>query len=61
MHEQEQPTVRSYVRVADLESSTEIAEESGAPVILGSMEIPGRGRIAIYMYGGIEQGIWQLP
>jgi predicted enzyme related to lactoylglutathione lyase len=61
MHEQEGPTLRSYVRVVDLEASMQRAEESGAQIILGAMEIPGRGRIAIYTIGGIEQGIWQLP
>jgi len=25
------------------------------------MEIPGHGTIAIYMNGGIQQGLWQLP
>ncbi len=61
MHDQEKPTVRTYVRVADIESSIEKAAELGATVALGATEIPGRGTIAIYLYGGIEQGIWQVP
>jgi predicted enzyme related to lactoylglutathione lyase len=60
MHEQEKPTVRTYVRVDDIESSIERAVKLGAIVALGATEIPGRGMIAIYLYGGIEQGIWQL-
>ena len=60
MHDQEEPTVRTYIRVADLESSVKKAEELGATIILGAMEIPGRGSIAIYLNGGIEQGIWQV-
>ena len=60
MHDPEKPTVRTYIRVADIESSIERAVELGATVALGPTEIPGRGMIAIYLYGGIEQGIWQV-
>ena len=60
MHDQEKPTVRAYIRVANIESSTEEAAKLGAEVLLGPMEIPGRGMIAIFKYGGIEQGIWQV-
>ncbi len=59
LHEQETPTVRTYVRVADVEASTKRAEQLGATVALGPTELPGRGRIAIYLICGIEQGIWQ--
>lgn len=61
MHDQEKPTVRTYIRVADIESSVEKAAELGATIILGAMELPGQGIIAIYLIGGIEQGIWQVP
>lgn len=61
MHEQEKATVRTYVRVADIESSIETAANLGATVALAPTEIPGRGKIAIYLLGGIEQGIWQVP
>ena len=60
MHEQEKPTTRSYVRVADIEVSTDQAAKLGATVLLGPTEISGRGMIAIYLHGGIEQGIWQV-
>jgi predicted enzyme related to lactoylglutathione lyase len=60
MHEQEKPTVRTYIRVDNIESSIERAVKLGATVALGATEIPGRGMIAIYLYGGIEQGIWQV-
>ncbi len=36
-------------------------EAMGAEILLGPMEIPGHGTIAIYMNGGIQQGLWQLP
>lgn len=60
MHEQEQPAVRTYIRVDDIETSVETAVTLGATVALGATEIPGHGMIAIYLLGGIEQGIWQV-
>lgn len=61
MSEQEKPVVRTYLRVADIDQAVETAAKLGAMIALGSTEIPGRGKIAIYIHGGIEQGIWQLP
>ena len=61
MHELEKPTVRTYVRVTDIYASIQKAGELGAVVALEPTEIPGRGMIAIYLYGGVEQGMWQLP
>jgi len=61
MHAQEKPAVRTYVRVADIQSSVDRAVELGATLALEPTEIPGRGLIAIYLFGGIEQGIWQVP
>ena len=60
MHEEEKPTVRPYLRVADLELAIEEASQLGAQIALDSMDIPGYGRIAIYIFGGIEQGIWEV-
>ena len=61
MHDQEKPVVRTYLRVTDVETSARRAVELGATVALEPLEIPGQGRIAIYLHGGIEQGIWQVP
>jgi predicted enzyme related to lactoylglutathione lyase len=61
MHEQEMPTVRTYIRVDDISATIQRATELGAVVALEPMEIPGRGTIAIHLSGGVEQGIWQLP
>ncbi|HKI77768.1 MAG TPA: hypothetical protein VKA26_04435 [Ignavibacteriaceae bacterium] len=60
MSEMEKPIVRTYLRVGDLETSVKKAAESGANILLGKMELPRRGIIAIYEIGGIEHGIWQL-
>jgi predicted enzyme related to lactoylglutathione lyase len=61
MHEQERLVVRTYIRVPDVERAAKVAEELGALVALPPMEIPGHGTIAIFIHGGIEQGVWQLP
>ena len=59
MHDQEKPIVRNYLRVEDIDAAVAKAGEQGAQIALPPMEIPGRGRIAIYFVGGIEQGLWQ--
>ena len=61
MHEQETPTVRTYIRVTNVETAIQEAAQLGATIALEPMELPGHGMIAIYMYGGIQQGIWQVP
>ena len=60
MSPQEKPIVRTYLRVTDLAASVKNVAESGANILLDRMEIPGRGIIAIYEMGGIEQGLWQV-
>ena len=37
------------------------AEALGGKLALEPTELPGQGKIAIYLLGGIEQGLWQLP
>ena len=54
MREQEMPTVRTYIRVDDINAAIQRATELGAVVALEPMEIPGRGTIAIYLSGGVE-------
>ena len=61
MHDQEDPVVRPYIRVADLEKAVGDAVRMGATIMLDRMELPGRGVIAIYGHGGVQQGLWQLP
>ncbi len=61
MHDQETPTTRPYLRVADLDRAVREAAGRGATVAIESMEIAGRGTIAIVLLGGVEQGLWQLP
>ena len=61
MHDQEEPIVRNYVRVDDVEQAVAAARDTGAFVALEPTELPGHGTIAIYFIGGIEQGVWELP
>jgi predicted enzyme related to lactoylglutathione lyase len=61
MHDQENPIVRTYLRVTDIDGAVKRAGQLGAKIALEPFEIPGHGKIAIYLYGGIEQGLWQVP
>jgi predicted enzyme related to lactoylglutathione lyase len=61
MHDQEKPIVRTYLRVTDIETAVQGAAKLGAKIALEPVEIPGQGKIAIYLYGGIEQGLWEVP
>lgn len=60
LHPTETPVVRTYIRVADLETATREAERLGATILLESMDLAGWGTISIYEIGGIQQGVWQL-
>ena len=60
MHEAEEPVVRPYWLVDDIESAVAAAVEAGAEVAHPPLEIPGRGLFAIYMLGGVHHGLWQL-
>lgn len=59
MRDTEEPVVRPYWLVDDIESVVAAAEEAGALVALPPMEIPGRGTFAIYIVGEVEHGLWQ--
>ncbi len=61
MHEQETPVVRPYVLVDDVDEAARKAVESGAELAHEPMELPGHGKFAIFVQGGIQQGLWQLP
>lgn len=61
MHGGEKPVTRAYVRVGDIDGAAETARSSGGFLAVPPMDIPGHGRIAIVMLGGVELGLWQLP
>jgi hypothetical protein len=60
MHETEEPVVRPYWLVDDIEAAVTAAVEAGAVVAHPPLEIPGHGTFAIYIQGGIHHGLWQL-
>lgn len=60
MHEAEEPVVRPYWLVDDIESAVAAAVQSGAEVAHPPLEIPGRGKFAIYTLGSVHHGLWQL-
>ena len=59
MHESEQPVVRPYWLVTDIEAALAAAEQAGAEVIHPPLLIPGHGTFAITLHGGIQHGYWQ--
>ena len=60
LREDEAPVVRPYLLVRDIEAALEAAVEAGGQVAIEPLEIPGQGRFAIYLLGGIDHGLWQL-
>ena len=59
MHEAEEPVVRPYWLVDDIEAAVAAAVKAGGEVAHPPMEIPGHGTFAIYIQGGINHGLWQ--
>jgi predicted enzyme related to lactoylglutathione lyase len=60
MHETEQPVVRPYLLVDDIDAAAKAAEEAGSEIAHPPMEIPGHGKFAIFIQGGIHHGVWQV-
>lgn len=61
LRDDEAPVTRAYVRVRDVRAAAAQAEESGALVALPPIELGPHGWIAIFILGGVEHGLWQLP
>ena len=60
MRDTETPVVRPYYLVEDIEEAVAVATESGAEIAMMPTDIPGRGRFALFIQGGIETGLWQV-
>jgi predicted enzyme related to lactoylglutathione lyase len=60
LRESEQPVVRPYWLVDDIESAVAAAVDAGAQLAHPPLEIPGHGTFAIYFEGDVEHGLWQL-
>lgn len=59
MHDAEEPVVRPYTLVDDIEGSVAAAEDAGAHVALPPTALPGHGTCAILIQGGVQTGLWQ--
>ena len=59
MRQGEEPLVRPYWLVDDIQAAVESVLEAGGEIAHPPMEIPGHGTFAIYLLGGIEHGLWQ--
>lgn len=60
LRDTEEPIVRPYWLVDDIETALDSATKQGAFVAHPPLEIPGKGTFAIYFQGGAEHGMWQL-
>jgi len=56
----EEPIVRPYWLVDDIETAVAEVEKAGAAIALPPMEIPGLGHFAIYITGDVQHGLWQI-
>jgi len=59
MRETEEPVVRPYWLVDDIEDALALAVKAGGEVAHPPLEIPGIGTFAIYIQGGIDHGLWK--
>ncbi len=60
LRETEDPVVRPYWLVADIDAALAAAVQAGGAIAHPPMEIPGHGTFAIYLQGGNDHGLWQL-
>lgn len=55
----EQPIVRAYLAVDDIEAAVRKAEESGATIAYPPTRQGQRGTFAIVIQGDLQHGLWQ--
>src|SRR5690242_8943421 len=55
----EEPIVRTYLAVTDIEGATKRAADAGAVVAYGPQKQGARGTFAILISGGVQHGLWQ--
>ncbi len=60
LRDSEDPVVRPYWLVDDIEAALAEAVKAGAVIAHPPLEIPGHGTFAIYIQGGIQHGLWKL-
>ena len=57
--EHEQPTMRTYLEVVDIQRAVEEAENAGAVIAYPPTRQGKRGTFAIFIHGDVEHGLWQ--
>lgn len=55
----EQPIMRTYISVEDIQQAVEKAESSGATIAYPPTRQGERGTFAILFQGGVQHGLWQ--
>ena len=60
LRDTEKPVVRPYWLVDDIQAALDAATKQGALVAHPPLEIPGKGRFAMYIQGDVNHGLWQL-
>jgi predicted enzyme related to lactoylglutathione lyase len=55
----EQPIMRTYLSVDDIQQAAKKAEQAGATIAYGPTKQGKRGTFAILIHGGVEHGLWQ--
>ena len=55
----EQPIIRTYLAVDDIEAAVKQAEENGALIAYPPTEQGQRGTFAIVIQGDLQHGLWQ--
>ena len=55
----EQPTMRTYLTVVDIQKAVKEAEEAGAIIAYPPTRQGERGTFAIFIHGDVEHGLWQ--
>lgn len=54
----EAPVVRPYLWTDDVAAAVPAAQAAGGALAMDATELPGLGRFALYVQGGIEFGLW---
>ena len=60
LRDTEEPVVRPYWLVDDIEAALAAASKQGALIAHRPLELPGKGTFAIYIQGDVHHGLWQL-
>jgi predicted enzyme related to lactoylglutathione lyase len=55
----EQPIMRTYLAVEDIQQAVKTAEESGATIAYPPTSQGNQGTFAIVIHGDVEHGLWQ--